>query len=101
MFTVRFTKIVWNAESHQRASEMAVLVRDDDLPCAPSVSVEYFWPLSKPEAPRTVRWEFEQRRFVCVMPDEHPGEGGDDFDFDELLDELVDTGWTLVSRKPW
>ncbi|MEC5159581.1 MULTISPECIES: hypothetical protein [unclassified Janthinobacterium] len=101
MFAIRFTKTVWDSASHQQASEMAILVRDDELPCPPSVSVEYFWPLLMPERPKAVRWDFDQRRFDCAMPDEHQGDGIDDYDFDELLEHLISGGWKLVNRKPW
>lgn len=99
MFKVNFVKTAWDGDCAESASSMAMFQRDDTLPFVPHPGIEYFWGLTAPEVPRTVRWDFDDRQFTCVMPDAYPGDGIDDFDFDGLIKHLVDGGWRLVSRE--
>jgi hypothetical protein len=98
MFKVIFVKTVWDGDAPETSSTMVLLSREATLPVAPVPGIEYFWGLTKPEAPKTIRWDFLKEAFVCVMPDEFPGDGIDDFDFDGLVKYLLDGEWNRVGE---
>lgn len=100
MFKTIFCKSIWDGESPESSSYLAILHREEDLPFAPTLGVEIYWGLDMPQALVRVRWEISENRFVCNMKDEFPHEiGVDEYDFDWLVTNAVQDGWTLIAKK--
>jgi hypothetical protein len=100
MYKVVFFKSIWDGETPETARNFAVFRREETLPFAPSVGVEFFWGRGFPNSPKSVRWEFDESLFVCTMPDEFPHEIElDEYDYRWLIENAALDGWTLVSNK--
>lgn len=100
MFKVTFWKTVWNGSSPESSTSHSVFQKIENLPFVPNSLVQFSWPLELlPAAPASVRWDFEERQFVCTMPDEFPHEiEFDKYDYEWLVKHSKDCGWFLVKE---
>lgn len=100
MFKTIFCKSIWDGESPELSKSFVLLQREENLPFAPTPGIEIFWGHEMPQAPVRVRWEVSGNMFVCNMRDEFPHEiGVDEYDFDWLVTDAVESGWTLIAKK--
>ena len=98
MYKVIFCKSIWDGETFETARNFTSFRREETLPFAPNMGVEFFWGIELPISPKSVRWVFDESLFVCTMPDEFPHKiERYDYDYEWLIKRATEDGWTLVS----
>lgn len=99
MFKVIFCKSIWNGESPESSTMLALLKREITLPFAPTPAVEISWG-GMPEAIIKVRWDVASSHFVCNMKDEcRHSIDAYIYDFDWLLKSAIDDGWSIIAKE--
>jgi len=100
VFKTFFHKLIWDGETVDLSKHFAILQREESLPFAPTPGMTFFWGTDKPALATEVRWDFAEQRFACKAEDEFAHTIGiDDYDFDWLLKNAQDSGWTLISKQ--
>lgn len=99
MFKAIFCKSIWDGDSPESSTTLALLQREETLPFAPTPGLEISWH-GVPQALMTARWETAESRFVCTMKDEcRHSIGADTYDFELLLQFAIKNGWSIVSKE--
>jgi hypothetical protein len=101
MFTVTFSKSIWNGEDPDSATSVAYFTRKVTLPFVPVPGIEFFWGYDIPRAVTKVIWEFDEQAFICTLADEcYQSIGSTDDDFDALIQSTNTSGWALIEQRP-
>jgi hypothetical protein len=101
MFKAVFCKSIWDGENPESSSTVALFQREENLPFTPQPGIEIYWGREKSKAPLRVRWDVSSEIFVCDMEDEFPHWiDCDNFDFEWLISNAVESGWRLISKHP-
>jgi hypothetical protein len=86
MFTATFSKSIFNGESLEVATSVAMFTRKASLPFAPMPGIHLFWGYDIQHALTKVVWDFDDEVFVCDLADEfHQPMGSADYDFEGLV----------------